>query len=555
MIETKRFNSISLNIDTAGNIYVDITIPRSIANIKINKSKLKLVINSERKTIRYITDSTYRESYYKKYNLKKDEYRRSSENDYPLFAENNCDSLYNLFQSVDKSRDVENINKWFYYNSTNFKKGKYKHNRNFKLKNKYNKFGQLDCSIIKFGNIIYQYKYYYVDNRESKISYMILKKINLKTKENNIIFESNVKYDKLGRLFEIDQCNKMKQFHYFSNAEFTFNLVSGVCYCDRKRIVENSSYKYDNRGNIVEIYENGDLLIRYSYDSGYRLIREDNRPLNKTITIEYNEEGNVILKKEYGFSLSKDLNENIPIILYPYSYKSLDCSNQLVSYNGEYFAYDEFGNPVKYRGETLSWSQTKRLERLGDCNYTYNLDGVRTSKTINGIKTKFYLNGDKIIAQEDGYKLIFHYGVDGIVGFTLQLSDLLVRDYTYKKNILGDIIGIYDSNNILICKYIYDAWGNHSCFILSKDGNYIDISTTSDYKNICKDYIQIADNNPFRYRGYYFDTETGLYYYNRKYYDPEIGRLINPDATETVDTRNLNKPNCYYPSKDNHMKK
>ena len=243
---------------------------------------------------------------------------------------------------------------------------------------------------------------------------LILKKINLKTKENNIIFESNVKYDKLGRLFEIDQCNKMKQFHYFSNAEFTFNLVSGVCYCDRKRIVENSSYKYDNRGNIVEIYENGDLLIRYSYDSGSRLIREDNRPLNKTITIEYNEEGNVILKKEYGFSLSKDLNENIPIILYPYSYKSLDCSNQLVSYNGEYFAYDEFGNPVKYRGETLSWSQTKRLERLGDCNYIYNLDGVRTSKTINGIKTKFYLDGDKIVAQEDGYKLVFHYGVDGI---------------------------------------------------------------------------------------------------------------------------------------------
>ena len=236
----------------------------------------------------------------------------------------------------------------------------------------------------------------------------------------------------------------------------------------------------------------------------------------------------------------------MPTVIYPYLYKSSGWRDQLVSYNGETFEYDEIGNPTTCRGETFVWNG-RQLVQLGDCKYTYNASGIRTSKIVNGIKTKFFLNGNKILAQDDGNKVYYHYGADGIVGFTLKLSDTIIYGYTYKKNIQGDIIGIYDSNNVLICKYIYDAWGNHKTLILSNNGEYVDISSTSDYTNINNNYILIANLNPFRYRGYYFDTDTGLYYLNSRYYDPELGRFINADAIDILNTaqEELNGLNLY----------
>ena len=237
-------------------------------------------------------------------------------------------------------------------------------------------------------------------------------------------------------------------------------------------------------------------------------------------------------------------------MIYPYLYKSSGWRDQLVSYNGETFEYDEIGNPTTCRGETFVWNG-RQLVQLGDCKYTYNASGIRTSKIVNGIKTKFFSNGNKILAQDDGNKVYYHYGADGIVGFTLKLSETIIYEYTYKKNIQGDIIGIYDSNNVLICKYIYDAWGNHKTLILSNNGEYVDISSTSDYTNINNNYIFIATLNPFRYRGYYFDTDTGLYYLNSRYYDPELGRFINADSLDNIDTENLNGFNLYMYCADN----
>ena len=128
-----------------------------------------------------------------------------------------------------------------------------------------------------------------------------------------------------------------------------------------------------------------------------------------------------------------------------------------MSYNGETFTYDEIGNPTIYRNKTLSWSHARQLDSFGDiASFKYNANGIRISKTINGITTKYYLNGNKIISQTDATNtLFFYYGTDGITGFNHNGTD-----YLYKKNIQGDIIGIYNPENKLICKYIYDAWEN-----------------------------------------------------------------------------------------------
>ena len=90
------------------------------------------------------------------------------------------------------------------------------------------------------------------------------------------------------------------------------------------------------------------------------------------------------------------------------------------------------------------------------------------------------------------------------------------NEYYYIKNLQEDIIGITDSNNNLLCSYVYDSWGK----ILSiKDNEGNDITDTS----------HIGLINPFRYRSYYYDEEIGLYYLNSRYYNPEWGRFINCD--------------------------
>ncbi|MBQ1216724.1 MAG: hypothetical protein IIX85_02050, partial [Clostridia bacterium] len=84
-------------------------------------------------------------------------------------------------------------------------------------------------------------------------------------------------------------------------------------------------------------------------------------------------------------------------------------------------------------------------------------------------------------------------------------------NYYYYKNILGDILGIVNSSGSLVVEYTYDAWGN----ILSTTGS---MAST------------LGQANPFRYRGYYYDAETGYYYLNSRYYDPSTCRFINVDS-------------------------
>ena len=94
--------------------------------------------------------------------------------------------------------------------------------------------------------------------------------------------------------------------------------------------------------------------------------------------------------------------------------------------------------------------------------------------------------------------------------------------YWYDKNLQGDIVGIRNASGTLVAQYEYDAWGKH---IRITDGSGNDVSDNPNH---------IANINPFRYRGYYFDVETGWYYLNARYYDPNVGRFISPDTTDVL---------------------
>ena len=97
--------------------------------------------------------------------------------------------------------------------------------------------------------------------------------------------------------------------------------------------------------------------------------------------------------------------------------------------------------------------------------------------------------------------------------------------YYYKKDLLGNVIEILDTNGNTMVKYTYDAWGNH---------------TVIDYTE-----FGLGNINPFRYRGYYYDTETGLYYLKSRYYDPQTGRFISMDDISYLDPESINGLNLY----------
>ena len=105
---------------------------------------------------------------------------------------------------------------------------------------------------------------------------------------------------------------------------------------------------------------------------------------------------------------------------------------------------------------------------------------------------------------------------NSVIGFTYNDSK-----YIFKKNLQNDIIGIYNEYNNLIASYVYDAWGNHKVY----GSNGVENTSTTFIGNI----------NPFRYRSYYYDRESKLYYCKARYYNPELCRWMSLDSIEYLE--------------------
>ena len=141
---------------------------------------------------------------------------------------------------------------------------------------------------------------------------------------------------------------------------------------------------------------------------------------------------------------------------------------------------------------------------------------MRSSKTVNGVTTTFSYNGSLLMAQVQGsgtsqVKQLFSYDANGDV-VSVNYNG---TEYFYLRNGQNDVVGLMDGSGNRVVEYTYDAWGKL-------------ISTTGTLA------ISLGADNPFRYRGYYYDTETGLYYLMTRYYDPEVCRFISADVYMTT---------------------
>jgi len=159
-------------------------------------------------------------------------------------------------------------------------------------------------------------------------------------------------------------------------------------------------------------------------------------------------------------------------------------------------------------GKELEWGYLGNLTKIGDTTYSYDTSGRRLRKTTNGVTTNYYYAGDLLVGEKTGNnKIEYLFDINGdYYGF--EYND---KPYYYFKNLQGDVVAVGEDYNTIVATYEYDAWGR---LISSTDTSGVNIGAI----------------NPIRYRGYYYDTETGFYFLQTRYYVPEICRFLSADS-------------------------
>ena len=296
------------------------------------------------------------------------------------------------------------------------------------------------------------------------------------------------------------------------------------------------AYTYDANGNITEIKKNSTPQVTYEYDSLGQLVREYNHETQLATVFVYDKSGNVTDRYTFtGFTAEVPISHLMACYPYgcideaSYTYGSSGWGDLLTDYDGTSITYDASGNPKNWKGiSELLWTGN-RLTEITLSNATassaykalwmqYDANGIRTSKQYvehvadaSSYTVTYTTDGTKILSEQrtgtNPHTIYYVYDANGsVVGMKYNGVQ-----YWYHKNIQGDVLGIMNANGVEVVSYAYDAWGK----VLSVSGS---LSST------------VGAVNPFRYRGYYYDVETGWYYLNARYYDPNVGRFINADS-------------------------
>lgn len=358
----------------------------------------------------------------------------------------------------------------------------------------------------------YNYNIAYGYNKDNKPTSITHKRGTL-GQQLTSIYNISYGYDILGRLenkkIAIGTTNFQTNYKYYEGKEAnsTTNLI---------KTIENGgkaiSYEYDSKGNISKILEGDKVIQQYYYNEVNELIREDNKALEKTIAYSYDFGGNILNKKIYSIKTGEITESDIPEETINYTYEDTVWKDKLTSYNGKPIAYDNIGNPLTYDGYSFTWEGGRQLKGITGngktISYKYNDSGIRTEKTVDGVTTTYHLVEDKVTSESNGTDNVYYtYDAAG----KLVSMNLNGTEYFYVRNAQNDIIGLVDKAGTQVVSYTYDSWGK----LISIDGTL-------------KDTVGVK--NPYRYRGYRYDSETQLYYLQSRYYNPTWGRFINADG-------------------------
>lgn len=319
-------------------------------------------------------------------------------------------------------------------------------------------------------------------------------------------------------------------------------------------LLEGKKYSYDAMGNIIMISQstgNFNPFVTYEYDSQNQLTKEtyydgtgtESTNIKRIYTYTYDTAGNIqseVKKVRNGRNAFTTSTKN-------YSYdNTADWKDVLrsVEVNGITYniSYDGSGNPIRYNNGSaeldMSWTNGRQLSYVGcydeqwQVAYYYDANGIRASKYDDGIWHTYITQNGKVVRETIGSgntakTLDFIYDESGRPFALIYKNGTATPEtYYYILNMQGDVVKLVHYipgfEYVEAATYTYDAWGN----ILSSSGS-------------------MAAINPLRYRGYYYDTETGFYYLQSRYYDPVNHRFINADTYTTTDKTDAIAYNMY----------
>ncbi len=285
-----------------------------------------------------------------------------------------------------------------------------------------------------------------------------------------------------------------------SNAiEHIDEVVNKITYNDGKTI----SYEYDENGYISKIRANDVLTNEYLYDGFGQLVKDVDYVSGKTTEYSYKYDNIKDVKVYQGENLVEQKE---------YIYDEV-YADKLIKVGNDEISYDNAGNINGFKGVEYQYNNGNLSKIVKDnttSEYIYNENGQRVQKIINGVVTDYYYENERLIVEKSEDNTIWYiYGnSDEKVGFIHNSVT-----YYYERNAMGDIVNILDTAGNILVTYAYDVWGNVT--IITGDET-------------------LADINPIRYRGYYFDRESGLYYLNTRYYNSEIGRFMSLDEAVAI---------------------
>lgn len=324
-------------------------------------------------------------------------------------------------------------------------------------------------------------------------------------------------FDKLGRLSSIKR-NGGKH-----TTTYTYETTADGGQTGRVKTVKNGSgtweYAYDAWGNVSKATENGSADSHtYTYDAQGQLTREYDPDKKLYLGYQYDAGGNLTEVRSYPAG-AEGGPEGTGTVLKTFAYDST-WKDQLASVTMEgktrNFTYDVNGNLLSDGKYTYSWTKGSLLEKVtGDgleAVYTYDASGIRTSKKVNGITTEYLTAGGSVLSEKKN-GVWQHYLYDG----SGQLMAIRYKgaDYYYIRDGLMSITGLVDANGVAVVNYRYDSWGILTGITGSMAGT-------------------LGKDNPYRFKGYYYDEETGMYYLKSRYYQPEICRFISADSYDVL---------------------
>ena len=328
------------------------------------------------------------------------------------------------------------------------------------------------------------------------------------------------KSDEFERVTSVETEDTQKNAVFITNYEYTSgnsansttSLVSKITQKYKNNSLVNYEYSYDGNGNITEVKRNGTKIAQYGYDGLNQITNYADSTTGIFARFNYDNSGNITKINIYKLKQNGWIPSDL-ISVKTYTYSDTNWKDKLTEYNGTNITYDESGNPLSYRdGMSFAWENGRNLKTVSTGSNTitmqYDSEGLRTQKKYNDERINYYYDNNKNLTGMDasGIVLFFHYDSNGNVIAMSRYGN----KYYYVKNLQGDIEEIVDSSGKAVVTYTYDVFGK----IISQ-------TDTSD--------CDLANINPFRYRGYVYDSETGLYYLKSRYYDPVTGRFLNAD--------------------------